>query len=185
MSFDIGGKAHFEGNLKFGAEFGLAGKASVGAGLSLGAKVEKNVGGRRDPYLSCFFLVEVQGLIVGGFSDLTGLQAELETEDYQEGGVNGFARKLPKSTRYPNLVLKRGLLDSDILWKWFDEASQGKIQRKTINVFVQDHAGRRMSPEWRFIQAYPVKWAGPDFKADAAQIAIESVEFVHEGIRRE
>lgn len=143
------------------------------------------VGGRLDPYIGCFFLVEIQGLVAGGFSDLTGLQVEMETEDYQEGGVNEFTRKLPKTTKYPNLVLKRGLVDSDILWRWFQEVSQGKIQRKTINVFVQDNAGSRMSPEWRFIDAYPVKWAGPDFKADTAQIAIESVEFVHEGIRRE
>ena len=62
-------------------------------------------GQRIDPYLSIRFLLEIKGLIVGGFSEVSGLQVEVETEDYQEGGVNGFVRKFPKSTKYPNLVL--------------------------------------------------------------------------------
>jgi phage tail-like protein len=79
--------------------------------------------------------------------------------------------------------LKRGLTDSDTLWKWFQEVSEGQIKRKTVNVIVLDHEGNRKT-DWRFVDAYPVKWAGPDFKADSAQIAIESLELVHEGIKR-
>lgn len=141
-------------------------------------------GARNDPYVNCRYLVEVRGLVVGGFSELSGLQAEIETEEYQEGGVNGFTRKFPKTTKYPNVVLKRGLTDSDTLWKWFQEASQGQIQRKTVNVIVLDTEGNRKT-DWRCVDAYPVKWAGPDFKADTAQIAIESLELVHEGIKRD
>jgi hypothetical protein len=31
---------------------------------------------KKDPYLSFRFLVEIQGLIVGGFSEVSGLQAD-------------------------------------------------------------------------------------------------------------
>ena len=43
---------------------------------------------RVDPYMGFRFLVEIQGLIVAGFTEVTGLQAETEFEEIKEGGVN-------------------------------------------------------------------------------------------------
>ncbi len=40
---------------------------------------------KEDPYLRFRFLLEIDGLIKGGFSDVAGLQVEVETEDYHEG----------------------------------------------------------------------------------------------------
>jgi phage tail-like protein len=54
---------------------------------------------RKDPYLSFRFLVEIQGLIVGRFSEVFGLQAETEIESITEGGVNDYVPKLPKITK--------------------------------------------------------------------------------------
>ena len=34
-----------------------------------------------NPYTAFNFLVEIQGLVVGGFSEVSGLQAETETEE--------------------------------------------------------------------------------------------------------
>ena len=59
---------------------------------------------RLDPYLGFRFLVEIQGLIVAGFSEVGGLQAEIETFEYREGGLNDYAHHLPGPVRYPNLV---------------------------------------------------------------------------------
>ncbi len=36
---------------------------------------------RKDPYLSFRFLVEIDGLVVGGFPEVSGIQAETEVED--------------------------------------------------------------------------------------------------------
>jgi phage tail-like protein len=58
-------------------------------------------GNRIDPYLGFNFLVEIGSLVVGGFSEVTGLQAEVQTEDYREGGVNEYAHKLAGPTNYP------------------------------------------------------------------------------------
>ncbi|PHP45458.1 hypothetical protein B6V01_004070, partial [Methanosarcinales archaeon ex4572_44] len=79
---------------------------------------------RNDPYQSFRFLVEIHGLIVGGFSEVSGLQAETETEEIREGGVNDHVHKLPKITKYPNITLKRGITDSDILWRWHRDMSE-------------------------------------------------------------
>jgi phage tail-like protein len=54
---------------------------------------------RLDPYLNFRFLVEIQGLIVAGFSEVNGLQAEIETFEYREGGLNDYAHRLPGPVR--------------------------------------------------------------------------------------
>lgn len=143
-----------------------------------------NVGKRKeDPYLNFRFLLEIEGLIRGGFSDVSGLQAETETEDYQEGGVNSFVHKLLKGTKYSNLVLKRGITNSDVLWKWHQDIVNGKIEPKNIFIIILDYEGQD-TLQWEFKEAYPVKWTGPEFKADGNNVAIETLELVHRGIKK-
>ena len=142
---------------------------------------------RNDPYLSFKFHVEIDGLIAAGFSEVSGLQVEIETEDYREGGVNDHVRKMPKTAKYANLVFKRGITDSDVLWKWhLDAAVNGKIQRKNGRIILYDFQGNEKIEKWRweFKEAFPVKWSGPDFKADGGTVAVESLEVAHHGITR-
>src|SRR3954468_3691396 len=95
-------------------------------------------GARLDPYLGYNFLVEVDGILVGGFREVRGLEASIEVKEYAEGGENGYLHKLPGPTRYPNLVLSRGLTDLDTLWVWFDNVSRGVIKRQNISILVLD-----------------------------------------------
>jgi len=139
------------------------------------------LGQRIDPYLAFNFKVEIRGLVVAGFSEVSGLQAETETEDYREGGLNQYVHKLAKLTKYPNLVLKRGLTDSEVLWQWHQQVVAGTIQRQNGSVILLD-ATSTEKWRWNFSQAYPVKWMGPDFKADGNSVAIETLELVHNGI---
>lgn len=139
------------------------------------------LGRRIDPYLAFNFKVEIRGLVVAGFSEVSGVQAETETEDYREGGLNNYVHKLAKLTKYSNLVLKRGLTDSDVLWQWHQKVVAGSIQRQNGSVILLD-ATSAEKWRWNFSQAYPVKWMGPDFKADGNSIAIETLELVHNGI---
>ena len=138
---------------------------------------------RKDPYLSFKFLVELQSLIVGGFSEVSGLQAETEIEEIREGGVNDYVHKLPKITKYPNITLKRGITDCDTLWKWHQDVVNGKVERKTVFVVLMDGEGNEKW-RWSFEHAYPVKWQGPDLKADSSAVAVETLELAHNGIKK-
>lgn len=138
---------------------------------------------RKDPYLSFRFLVELQSLIVGGFSEVSGLQAETEIEEIREGGVNDYVHKLPKITKYPNITLKRGITDCDTLWKWHQDVVNGKVERKTVFVVLMDGEGNEKW-RWSFEHAYPVKWQGPDLKADSSAVAVETLELAHNGIKK-
>lgn len=137
---------------------------------------------RSDPYAACRFLVELDGLVAGGFAEINGLQAETEVEEYREGGVNDHPHKLRKITRYPNLVLKRGITDSRALWEWYRETIAGKVRRRNGAVILLDREG---NPAWRleFVAAYPVKWEGPELKADGNATAIEKLELAHNGLQ--
>jgi phage tail-like protein len=142
-----------------------------------------SIRGRDDPYLSFKFLVEIQGLVVGGFSEVTGLQAETEFEEVREGGVNDRIHKIPKATKYSSLILKRGMTNGDTLWKWYQDAIMGLIQRRSVFVILLDEVGGE-AWRWCFLEAYPAKWVGPDLKADGSSIAVETMELAHEGIKK-
>jgi len=134
-----------------------------------------------DPYLSFNFLVEIGGLIVGGFSDVSGLQSEVEVFDYREGGQNDYIHRLAGPTRYPsNLVLKRGITDSRTLWLWHCAARAGLVERLNLGVLLLN-SERFPVRVWIVEQAYPVRWVGPELKADANTVAIETLELVHCG----
>ena len=93
---------------------------------------------RNDPYLSFRFRVEIENISVASFSEVSGLQIEMETEAYREGGVNDFVHNFPKGIKYQPLVLKRGITDSNDLWKWYKDVMDGKISRKDVTVVLMD-----------------------------------------------
>lgn len=138
---------------------------------------------REDPLYTFRFHVEIHGLTVAGFSEVSGLQVEIETEDIREGGVNDYVHKLPTVTKYPNLILKRGLIDSDVLWKWHQDAVNGNIKRMNGRIILYDFQEDKEKWAWAFENAFPVKWTGPELKGDQATLAIETLELVHTGIK--
>ena len=136
-----------------------------------------------DPYGAFRFRVEILGLQVGGFSEVSGLEREVQLEDFREGGLNDYTHKLVTVTKYPNLTLKRGLADRIELWQWHQDVINGKIERRQITIVLVDTAGAD-TWRWMFTQAYPVKWSGASLNASTAAVFVESVDFAHNGIKR-
>jgi phage tail-like protein len=143
------------------------------------------IGSRHDPILAFHFAIEIGGLIVAGFSDASGLQAEIEVQEYREGGVNDYIHKFAGPTKYPsNLILKRGITDNTSLWSWYTDVMRGRIERKLVGVVLMNSTGD-VSRRWNLQNAYPVKWTGPELKATASEVAIETLELAHEGLLRQ
>ena len=138
-----------------------------------------------DPYASFNYMVEVDGILSAGFSECTGLQMEIKTFDYKEGGRNNSTLKFPEHASYGNITLKRGVTLSDDLINWQLDAADGIFFRTgpgvSFAITLLDEAGEP-AKRWDLIRAFPVKWTGPDMKAPAGEIAIESLEIAHEGI---
>jgi phage tail-like protein len=137
---------------------------------------------RQDPLRGFRFLVEIEGLTSGGFARVKGLQREIKYESYREGGVNDYEHKLFTQATYPAVILERGLALED-LWKWAQAAADGDIQRKNVRIRLENEAGEKVWA-WQLDWAMPVKWACSDLDAASSQVAIESLEIAHHGLRR-
>lgn len=137
---------------------------------------------RRDPYSGFRFLVEIDGLLQGGFTKVRGLQRETKIDSIREGGVNDFERKLVNLTAYPPLVLDRGLA-APSLWEWHQKVIEGRVQRRMVRITLRDEKGKDVWG-WTVHGAFPSKWSVSDFDAGSGQISVETIELVHHGLLR-
>jgi len=140
-------------------------------------------GQRVDPYGNFNFLVEIDGITRAAFHQVSGFDSTIDVIEHREGGENTTVRKLPGMTKYSNISLKWGLTDDRDLYDWHRQAVLGNIQRKNGSIILLDRQGNEKM-RWNFVNAWPSKWDGPDFNATASEVAIETLEIVHEGIER-
>lgn len=140
------------------------------------------------PPVGFHFRVEFSGLGSGDndtrFQEVSGMTAEITTEELAVGGENKFTYRLPTKAKYGNLILKRGmLLDSDLI-SWFSRAIED-FQFKPVDVSVYLlNENHEISSSWIFLKAYPVKWAVSDFKAQDNSLVVETIELVYQYFRR-
>jgi len=144
-------------------------------------------GERIDPFATFKFHVEIGNIKEAAFDECSGLEKSNDVFEYQEGGFNDFVHKLPGRTKYSNVTLKRGYTRSNELFKWFkemDEALQtGKgITRQNVTITLYSTVKQEDVIRWTLLDAFPVKWTGPSFRAGEAAVAVESLEFAHSGI---
>lgn len=139
-------------------------------------------GARNDPYRGFNFRLEVDGLTIASFSEASGLIAEGDPVDYREGAdmVNSV-RKLAGLRKYQNIVLKRGYTQNKELWAWYRNIANGDPDRRNGAIVLMDEAHKDVL-RWNFRNAWLNKVEGPSFNATGNEVAMESVELVHEGL---
>lgn len=138
---------------------------------------------RTDPYKNFRFLVEIDGIIQGGFSDCTGLGSAIEVIEYREGGDPATVRKLAGKTTYPDLQLKWGITDSRDLYDWHATAIQGKLQRRNGSVILLNDEGKE-AIRWNFFGAWPSKYEAPGLSGKGNEVAIETLTLSCERVDR-
>ncbi len=114
------------------------------------------------------------------FQSVSGLTVDLETEEIAEGGENRFKHKIPVRSKFPNLVLKRGMLmDSEVI-KWCKKALENfEIEPVDINVMLLDENHEALQT-WNIVKAYPIKWSIGDFNAEENKLVIETIELTYQ-----
>jgi phage tail-like protein len=139
---------------------------------------------RSDPIPAFRFEIRLDNdFPVAGFSECTGLQLEVEIQDYLEGGLNTHVRKFPGRTKQSNITLKRGIVDRYV-WDWFYALTQGTVIFRNGSIVVHDPSGDE-AMVWNFERAFPIKWIGPDLNASQNSVAVETLELCHQGLTRE
>jgi phage tail-like protein len=125
------------------------------------------------------FIISVPDIdTIGQFSHCSGLEMSFEMFEYAEGGNNDFVHKLPGRLQFPNLLLTRGLTNSNALLMWFAQ-TKTKAQTKQVTLTVKSGTSQRV---FTFADAFPVRWTGPSFDTGAAALGTESLEIAHSGL---
>lgn len=122
------------------------------------------------------------------FKEVAGLESEIELETVAEGGENRFQHRLPKAVKHPNLVLKRGLTNATsglVIWckSTLEDDFAEAISPKSIVISLNDEAGWPAA-SWSIDRAYPIKWSVASFDAMKNEIAIETLEFAYNALKR-
>ena len=142
-------------------------------------------GERKDPYKNFRFLVEIDCIVQAGFSEASIPDTTQEPIEYREGNESPTVRKLPGLIKYGNLTLKWGITDSLELYEWRKLVEQGKTKdaRRNLAVILMDEEGNAAS-RWEFAEAWPSKYDAPDMDGKGNDVAVETLEIVHEGMSR-
>ena len=135
------------------------------------------------------FLFEVDGVEIGRFMEVSGLEVEVTVEDLEEGGQNSFVHRLPGRMSWPHVIFKRGMTESDALFTWLNKSSgegfagnENKLVKATGAVTAIDASGTRLR-SWDFADVFPVRWKGPDFETNSNDPLEEELEIAHHGFR--
>jgi phage tail-like protein len=145
-----------------------------------------------DPPIASRFLFEVDGVEIGIFKEVKGLEANVGVEEIKEGGQNSFVRKVPGRMTWPEITFRRGLTESDALFEWFSKSSgtgfagnQNSLKRTKATITAITHTGARLR-SWHLVDAFPIKWRGPEsFSVDNKVPLEEELTIAHHGFTSE
>lgn len=138
----------------------------------------------QDPYRAYNFKLLIGDMTEGHFMECSGMGIKINTIKYREAGNNRVVRKIPGPVEHGDIVLKYGLTNSDVLWKWFMSGVEGTVERKNITIQLLDSAGRTPVMQWDLIDAWASEWSGAHLDALGKEVAIESVTLVYENLIR-
>jgi phage tail-like protein len=134
-------------------------------------------GERPEVHAAFRFAVEIDDIDAAYFTDCDLPSLEVEVVEQKEGGFNTGVHQIPGPVKAGRITLKRGLVESDQLLKWYKEVAEGKPKDRNISIVLYDSMWEEVL-RWNFEHVYPVKWTGPSFRSSENSIAIETLELV-------
>lgn len=128
------------------------------------------------------FLVQWGGTRLG-FSEVTGLDIQVEAIEYREGSSPDYSKiKMPGLHKFSNITLKRGTFETDTeYYAWINTVNLNKVERRDVTISLLNEKHEPVMT-WRVQNAFPVKVQASDLKADGNEVAIETLELAHEGL---
>lgn len=139
----------------------------------------------QDPYTNARFKLQLGSIEQASFNECTGFDTTTNPIEYRDSDEPARMRKLPGIHKYGNITLKWGLTDSKAIWEWRKKVIDGKIEEARINgsIIILDQEGNP-KVQWDFKKGWPSKYDPSDLNAKGDAIAIETLEIVHEGLKR-
>ena len=118
-----------------------------------------------------------------GFAEVSGLTMEAQPIEYRHGmQKDPIPIQMPGLKKFSNITLKRGVVKGDkAFYEWINSVALNKVERKEVSISMLDEEHNPVVT-WKIKDAWPVKVEGPALKASGNEVAIESMELIHEGL---
>lgn len=118
-----------------------------------------------------------------GFSEVTGLDFQVEPIEYRHGDSREFHKiKMPGMQKYSNITLKRGTFNEDFdFYEWVNTISMTKVERRDLTISLLNEQHEPVM-SWKIKNSFPIKYQPSDMKSDGNEVAIETLELAHEGM---
>jgi phage tail-like protein len=128
------------------------------------------------------FRVEWGGTRIG-FTEVTGLDQQVEAIEYREGSSLEYSKiKMPGLHKFSNITLKRGTIEGDTdMYAWVKTINLTIVERRDIVISLLNETHNPVMT-WKAKNAFPVKIQASDLKSDGNEVAIETLEIAHEGL---
>lgn len=120
------------------------------------------------------------------FQEVTGLDAETQVIEYRHSNSKDYSTiKMPGIAKYSNVTMKKGIFVHDqTFWDWYNKIKMNTYPRVTVVVQLLDEK-QKPTMIWTLKNAWVTKISGPSLKSDGNEVAVESVEVAHEGLKVE
>ena len=139
--------------------------------------------GRGHDHIGNFnFRVELEGMVVGQFTNVEGMGSETEIIEYG-GTTDQIVRKRPGRHKYTDITLKRGWMSSTELWDWRMDVCAGKVVRKSGSIIICADDGTEIC-RFNFYGAWPSKAGGFDQDGQGNKTNIEEYTLTVEVLQR-
>ena len=134
------------------------------------------------PLPKFYFQVKWDSAVLS-FEEVSGLDVEAQPIEYRHGDSPVFsAIKMPGLKKYGNVTMKKGVFKSDNkFWEWFNQIKMNTVKRVPVTISLLDEEGKP-TMVWTLTNAWPSKITGTDLKAEGNEVAVETIEVVHEGL---
>ena len=134
-----------------------------------------------DPIGAYNFKVEISGVNAGFFKSVSGLSAELEVLEFQDGD-DLVLRKRPGRARFGNVTLTKGYTVTADLQNWWRAARDGQYQRRDVSIILDDNAGNEVR-RWNLFGCWPCRWETSPLAGSSDQLLEESITLVVEDMQ--
>lgn len=144
-----------------------------------------------DPYGAYYFALELTGSGFKGevahFQECSGLKTSTTVFEIEEGGLNGRTHKRVGQSRWENIILRYASSKSTVMVEWRDKFLQdlfvsGERTKWSGAILLKNNKGTTVR-RYAFSNAWPVSWEGPTFNSGSSDLAVETLEIAHDGLK--
>ena len=137
------------------------------------------------PIPKFYFSVDIDDLKDLPFLEVSGLEIEADNISYRHGNDPSFGTiQMPGIKKSANLILKKGVFaDDDIYQSLISKIALNTYKRMTVVIRLLDEKSESRIT-WQINNAFPLKYSSTAMNSESSEVAIESIEFSHQGIQQ-